>query len=61
MIPVDTRSHANSEQPSGVQKAIDVVSKANDHEKKLLEAAYKGLKDNIAKGVDFANNPPPSK
>jgi malate dehydrogenase len=36
-----------------------VVSKANDAEKKLLEAAYKGLQDNIAKGIDFANNPPP--
>ncbi|KAJ4302843.1 hypothetical protein N0V90_001734 [Kalmusia sp. IMI 367209] len=45
--------------PSGAEKAIDVVSKANDYEKKLLEAAYKGLKDNISKGIDFANNPPP--
>lgn len=44
---------------NGVEKAIDVVSKANDAEKKLLEAAYKGLQDNIAKGIDFANNPPP--
>lgn len=43
---------------NGVEKAIDVVSKANDAEKKLLEAAYKGLQDNIAKGIDFANNPP---
>lgn len=36
-----------------------MVSKANDAEKKLLEAAYKGLQDNIAKGIDFANSPPP--
>ncbi|KAL5454078.1 hypothetical protein PMIN06_005178 [Paraphaeosphaeria minitans] len=43
---------------SGVEKAVDVVGKANDHEKKLLEEAYKGLKDNIAKGVDFANAAP---
>ena len=52
---------ANIPQPSGVEKAVDVVSKANDHEKKLLEEAYKGLKDNIAKGVDFANAPPAQK
>jgi len=44
--------------PSGAEKAIDVVSAANDHEKKLLEAAYKGLKDNIHKGIDFVQNPP---
>ncbi|PVI02708.1 malate dehydrogenase-like protein [Periconia macrospinosa] len=42
----------------GVEKVIDVVSSANDHEKKLLEAAYTGLKDNISKGVEFVRNPP---
>ncbi len=44
--------------PSGAEKAIDVVSSANDHEKKLLQACYDGLKGNIAKGVEFAQNPP---
>jgi len=45
-------------QPSGAEKAIDVVSSANEHEKKLLQACYDGLKGNIAKGVEFAQNPP---
>ena len=44
--------------PSGAEKAIDVVSSANDHEKKLLQACYDGLKGNISKGVEFAQNPP---
>lgn len=44
--------------PSGAEKAIDVVSKANDHEKKLLEACYSGLKGNISKGTEFVLNPP---
>lgn len=35
-----------------------MVSSANDHEKKLLEACYTGLKSNIAKGIDFVQNPP---
>ena len=29
-----------------------------DHEKKLLQACYDGLKGNISKGVEFAQNPP---
>lgn len=44
--------------PNGVENVIDVVSSANEHEKKLLEAAYAGLKGNISKGVDFVHNPP---
>ncbi|KAK7523974.1 malate dehydrogenase, NAD-dependent [Phyllosticta citricarpa] len=44
--------------PDGAKKAYNVVSSANDYEKKLLEAAYKGLKTNIDKGVDFVKNPP---
>lgn len=44
--------------PSGAENAIDVVSSANDHEKKLLQACYDGLKGNISKGVEFAQNPP---
>jgi len=44
--------------PSGVQKAINIVGKANDYEKKLLVEAYKGLSGNISKGVEFVLNPP---
>ncbi|KAL6704652.1 hypothetical protein ACN47E_008049 [Coniothyrium glycines] len=44
--------------PSGAEKAIDVVSGVNDHEKKLLQAAYDGLKGNISKGIEFVQNPP---
>jgi malate dehydrogenase len=40
--------------PNGVKKAFNVVSQANDYEKKLLEACYTGLTGNIAKGVEFA-------
>jgi len=40
--------------PHGAQKAINVVGKANDYEKKLLEKCYDGLKGNISKGVEFA-------
>jgi malate dehydrogenase len=43
--------------PNGAEKAIDVVSKANDQEKKLLEACYKDLQGNIQKGVDFVQKP----
>jgi malate dehydrogenase len=45
-------------QPSGAEKAIDVVSSANDHEKKLLQACYQGLNGNITKGIEFVQNPP---
>ncbi|RAR01934.1 malate dehydrogenase [Stemphylium lycopersici] len=44
--------------PNGAEKAIDVVSSANEHEKKLLQACYDGLKGNISKGVEFVANPP---
>lgn len=44
--------------PQGAEKAINVVSQANDYEKKLLEACYNGLKGNITKGVEFVKNPP---
>ncbi|KAF2253839.1 malate dehydrogenase-like protein [Trematosphaeria pertusa] len=44
--------------PNGVEKAIDVVSSANENEKKLLEACYTGLKSNISKGIEFVQNPP---
>jgi malate dehydrogenase len=46
---------------SGAEKAVDVISKANDQEKKLLDACYKDLKGNIEKGIEFAQNPPAQK
>lgn len=45
--------------PSGAEKIHNVVESANDYEKNLLEACYKGLKGNIEKGVEFVKNPPP--
>jgi malate dehydrogenase len=45
---------------NGAKKANNVLSSANDHEKKLLEACYKGLKGNIEKGIEFVKNPPSS-
>jgi len=41
---------------SGAEKAINVVSSANEYEKKLLEKCYDGLKGNITKGVEFATS-----
>jgi len=52
------RRCTNTQQPSGAEKAVDVVSSANDAEKKLLEACYSGLKGNITKGIEFVQNPP---
>jgi malate dehydrogenase len=45
-------------QPNGAEKAVNVLSKINDQEKKLLEACVAGLKGNIEKGIQFAHNPP---
>jgi malate dehydrogenase len=45
-------------QPSGAEKATNPLSSANDYEKKLIEAAIKGLKGNIEKGVQFVTNAP---
>jgi malate dehydrogenase len=39
--------------PSGVQKAINILDGVSQDEKTLLEAAVKGLKGNIEKGVEF--------
>ncbi|KAI9692024.1 MAG: hypothetical protein M1820_009599 [Bogoriella megaspora] len=44
--------------PNGVQSVENIVPKANDYEKKLLQTAYEGLKGNIEKGIDFVKNPP---
>lgn len=41
--------------PGGVEKATNILPKANDHEKKLIDEAIKGLKTNIETGVNFAN------
>lgn len=35
------------------------MSSANDYEKKLLEACYKGLKGNIEKGIEFVKSSAP--
>jgi malate dehydrogenase len=54
--------HANDVfQPSGAEKATNPLGSANDYEKKLIDAAIKGLKGNIEKGIDFVKNPPPPK
>lgn len=45
-------------QPSGAEKATNILSQLNDDEKKLLEACKTGLKGNIEKGIDFVHNPP---
>jgi len=44
--------------PEGAKKAINVVTSANDYEKKLLTKCYEGLQGNISKGVEFIKNPP---
>lgn len=44
---------------TGAKQAFNVVSSANEYEKKLLEAAYAGLSGNISKGVEFIKNPAP--
>jgi len=44
--------------PNGAEKAINILSEANDYEKKLLEEAIKGLKTNIETGISFVKSPP---
>ncbi|KAI0128652.1 malate dehydrogenase [Xylariales sp. AK1849] len=44
--------------PNGIEKVTDVLGNITDKEKTLLDAAIKGLKGNIEKGVSFAHNPP---
>jgi len=48
-------------QPNGAEKAVDVLGDLTAREKTLLEAAIKGLKGNIEKGVTFANQAPQQK
>ncbi|OIW33861.1 malate dehydrogenase [Coniochaeta ligniaria NRRL 30616] len=47
--------------PNGAEKAVDILGDLTAKEKTLLEAAIKGLKGNIEKGVTFANQPPQQK
>jgi malate dehydrogenase len=44
--------------PSGAEKATNPLTGANEYEKKLIDAAIKGLKGNIDKGIEFVKNPP---
>lgn len=44
--------------PNGAEKAINILSSANDYEKKLLDEAIKGLKTNIETGISFVKSPP---
>ncbi|KAI1085727.1 malate dehydrogenase [Whalleya microplaca] len=44
--------------PSGAAKATNPLTGITDKEKTLLDAAVKGLKGNIEKGITFAHNPP---
>ncbi len=46
-------------QPSGVEKAHNILGEIDENEKKLLEACKNVLKGNIEKGVEFVHNPPP--
>ena len=45
-------------QPSGAEKAINILGHANEYEKKLIAKCIEGLKGNIEKGIDFVANPP---
>ena len=42
----------------GAKKIENILPKANDYEKKLLEKCYQDLKGNIEKGIEFVKNPP---
>ncbi|CAG9996639.1 unnamed protein product [Clonostachys byssicola] len=44
--------------PNGAEKAIDPLEGITEKEQALLTKAIEDLKGNIAKGVDFAHNPP---
>ncbi|VUC23300.1 unnamed protein product [Clonostachys rosea] len=44
--------------PNGAEKAIDPLEGITEKEQALLAKAIEDLKGNIAKGVDFAHNPP---
>ncbi len=46
-----------SVKPNGAEKAVDILGDINEKEKALLEKSIAGLKDNIQKGVKFAQTP----
>ena len=46
-------------QPSGAEKATNILGDISSDEKQLLEACKNGLKGNIEKGIEFVHNPPP--
>ena len=46
-------------QPSGAEKADNILGQISSNEKQLLEACKEGLKGNIQKGIEFVHNPPP--
>ena len=46
-------------QPSGAEKANNILGEISSDEKQLLEACKEGLKGNIQKGIEFVHNPPP--
>lgn len=51
----------NAIQPSGVEKAQNVLSSVSSEEKQLLEACKTGLKGSISKGVEFIAKSPETK
>lgn len=46
-------------QPSGAEKAINILGDVSSDEKQLLEACRTGLKTDIKKGTDFIQTSPP--
>ncbi|KAI1821772.1 malate dehydrogenase [Xylaria intraflava] len=44
--------------PNGVEKITNPLAGITEKEKTLVDAAVKGLKGNIEKGITFAHNPP---
>lgn len=54
-------SRLMNKKPNGAVKAHNILESANEHEKKLLETCQQGLKGNVDKGIEFAQNPPPAK
>jgi malate dehydrogenase len=44
--------------PNGIEKAINILEDLPEKEQNLLNVCLGGLKENIAKGVNFVTNPP---
>jgi len=58
-IPTFLISRLTRSQPSGAEKAENILGHISSDEKQLLEACKEGLKGNIQKGIEFVHNPPP--